>query len=230
MREGGLILRNDKDRISFDYELYPGFHLIDVEKYRSSNNIISMFTSRGCPFRCTFCTTGDKEYSERTLEQVKNEITTVANELKFKNIFFQDGTFFVRKKRVMEIAEWMIASGFNVKWKAKARTNSLLDYSADELALLKKSGLVSVFFGVESGSPRVLERMQKDTTPQDAEKSAAICRDLDIEFYASFMFAVPRETIADLRSTIAQIRRLKKINPKALIQNCIYTVARYDYV
>ncbi|MFH0840009.1 MAG: radical SAM protein [Candidatus Omnitrophota bacterium] len=221
-KKGESILKNTKSEVPFDYDIYPGFHLVDVEKYRSPNNIISVFTSRGCPFRCSFCTTGDKDYSERTLEQVKNEISFVVDKLKFKNIFFQDGTFFVKKKRVMKIAEWLVSSDINIKWKGKARTNSLLDYSAEELALLKKSGLVSVFFGVESGSQSILDRMQKGTKPEDAEKSAAICRDYGMEFYASFMFAVPHETTKDLQNTIAHIRKLKKINPKAIIQNCIY--------
>ena len=128
----------------------------------------------------------------------------------------------VRKKRVMEIADMIIKEGLDIKWKAKARVNSLLDYSNKDMVLLKKSGLVSLFFGVESGSQRILDLMKKETTPEDAEKSAAICGKYGIEFYASFMFAVPHETADDLRETIAHIHRLKAINPAEVIQNCIY--------
>ncbi|MEW5766981.1 MAG: radical SAM protein [bacterium] len=221
-KEGTIYNNGNPDTISFDYDIFPAFHLIDVEKYRSPNNVVSIFTARGCPYRCTFCTTGDKAYSERTLKQVKEEILYVVNELRFKNIFFQDGTFFVKKNRVVEIARWLVESGLKIKWKAKARANSLLSYSEEELSELKESGLVSVFFGIESGSLRVLENMRKKTKPQDAEESAEICRNYEIEFYASFMFATPYETVDDLKNTLGHIKRLKEINPKAIIQNCIY--------
>ena len=222
-KKNGVIHQNySADRIIFDYDIFPAFHLIDIEKYRSPNNAISIFSVRGCPFQCTFCTTGDKDYSERTFEQVKKEILFVVNEAKFKNIFFQDGTYFVRKKRVMDIARFFIESGLNIKWKAKARANSLLGYSEEEMSLLKKSGLVCVFFGVESGSERVLKNMRKNIKPEDAEKSAEICRRYDIEFYVSFMFAMPHETADDLKDTVNHIRRLKKINSNTIVQNCIY--------
>lgn len=218
----GNALSSDVRYLPFNYDIFPAFDSIDVEKYRSPNNVASMFTARGCPYHCTFCTTHDKGYSERTLEQVKDEIIRLVRELKFRNIFFQDGTFMVRKKRVMEIADMIVKEGLNIKWKAKARVNSLLDYSAKEMTLLKKSGLVSLFFGVESGSQRILDLMRKETMPEDAEKSAAICSKHGIEFYGSFMFAVPRETANDLRETITYIRKLKAINPNVIIQNCIY--------
>lgn len=208
--------------VSFDYDIFPGFHLVDIEKYRSPNNVVSIFTVRGCPFSCTFCTTSKQGYSERTLEQVKKEILFVVNDLKFKNIFIQDGTYFIKKERVMEIAGWIIESGLDIKWKAKARVNSLLNYSEKDLSILKESGLVSLFFGIESGSERVLRNMRKNTGPKDAEKSAEICRRNQIEFYASFLFATPGETIDDLKITIAHIKRLKEINKDIIIQNCIY--------
>lgn len=221
-KEGVIYQNNNPEPISFDYDIFPAFYIIDIEKYRSPNNIVSTFTARGCPFRCTFCTTGKQCYSERKFEQVKKEILFLVNNLKFKNIFFQDGTYFIKKKRVMEIANWLIEAGLNIKWKAKARANSLLDYSEKEFSILKKSGLVSLFFGLESGSERVLKNMKKNTKPDDAEKIAEICLRYDIEFYISFMFATPGETIDDLVTSIAHIKRLKEINPKTIIQNCIY--------
>ncbi|NQT06214.1 MAG: B12-binding domain-containing radical SAM protein [Candidatus Omnitrophica bacterium] len=217
------IYQNTKaDPRPFDYDLFPGFHLINIEKYRSPNNVASVFTARGCPFRCTFCTAPDNNYSEKKFEQVKNEILFIVNKLGFKNIFIQDGTYFIKKERVMDIARFFITSGLNIKWKAKARVSSLLDYSKEEMILLKESGLASLFFGVESGSEHVLERMRKHTKPEQAERCAQICHEFGIEFYASFMFATPSETINDLKDTINHIRRLKKINPGSVIQNCIY--------
>jgi radical SAM superfamily enzyme YgiQ (UPF0313 family) len=227
--EGLVFYRNGQimgDRLSpvvdFGYDVFPAFHLIDIEKYRSPNNIVSYFSSRGCPFGCSFCTTGDFSHSYRTLDQFDKEMNYLVNEQGFKNVFFQDGTFFISKRRVLKISKKMDDLGSDVKWKAKARANSLLEYTPDELSSLYDSGLRSVFFGIESGSQRVLDDMRKKIIPEHALKSVKICADYGFEFYASFMYATPGETTEDLRKTINLIRKIKKINPEAIIQNSVY--------
>jgi len=221
-KNGNTFQNGMSSLIPFDYDIFPAYHLISAEKYRSPNNIVSYFASRGCPFSCTFCTTGTKGYSLRKFDQVKKELLFFVNDLQFKNIFFQDGTYFVNKKKVMELSKWIIESGLNIKWKAKARANLFKDYSDNEISLLKESGLVSVFFGLESGSPRVLKNMHKNIKPEDAIKSAVICRNYDIEFYVSFMFATPLETLDDMWDNINLIRKLKEVNSNTQVQNCIY--------
>ncbi|MDO8662361.1 MAG: radical SAM protein [Candidatus Omnitrophota bacterium] len=222
-KHGGVVYENKPaEPIPFDYDIFEGWHLLDIEKYRSPNNIVAIFTARGCPFSCTFCTTGAKSYSERSFEQVQRQVLYVVNDLKFDNIFIQDGTYFFNKDRVLKIARWFVDVNLNIKWKAKARANTLFIYSDEEMRLLKKSGLVSIFFGMESGSDKVLKNMNKNIKSQDAERSAKICRSHGIEFYASYMFATPYETVEDLKATIESMRRIKQVNPDAVIQNCIY--------
>lgn len=222
-KRAGLIHNNKgRDLINIDYDIFPAFHLIDIEKYRSPNNVVSIFTARGCPFQCSFCVTNSQGYSLRSFEQAKKEVSFAVNDLKFKNIVFQDGTFFVKKDRVMQIANWLFTSGLNIKWKAKARSNSLLDYSEADFTLLKKAGLTSIFYGLESGSERILKNMRKNTKPEHAERNAQICKTYNFEFYTSFLFATPYDTIKDLKLTIKHIKKLRKINPDIIVQNCIY--------
>lgn len=208
--------------VAFDYDISPAHHLLDIEKYRSPNNIVRSFTSRGCPFSCTFCTTRDFSNSKRTIQQVTEELDYLVNILKFTSIAFTDPIFFLSKNRVLKIAQIMMELGPNIKWKAQARATSLLSYSADEMKLLRKSGLRSIMFGIESGSTRILKNMDKRTSPADAIKSAEICSDFDFEFYGSFMFATPGETIDDLHQTISLIRKIQNIHSQATIQNSVY--------
>jgi len=107
-KNGNTFQNGMSSLIPFDYDIFPAYHLISAEKYRSPNNIVSYFASRGCPFSCTFCTTGTKGYSLRKFDQVKKELLFFVNDLQFKNIFFQDGTYFVNKKKVMELSKWII--------------------------------------------------------------------------------------------------------------------------
>ena len=76
-------------------------------------------------------------------------------------------------------------------------------------------------FGVESGSQRMLDLMVKKVKREDYIKSAKILADLGIEMYASLMFAMPRETVADLKQTISLLHAMKKANPNILLANNI---------
>ena len=208
--------------IDFGYDIFPAYHLLDIEKYRSPNNIAAYFSSQGCPHRCSFCTASDFSYSSRSIQQTEQEINHIVNELGFRSLFFKDGTFFVSKKRVLAIAQMLTEFSPEVKWKAGARANSLLEYSPEEMGLLRDSGLRSVFFGIESGSQQVLNTMSKKIVPEHAVRSAQLSVEYCFEFYASLMFATPGETLEDLKQTISLIRKIKKINPDATIQNCVY--------
>ena len=227
--EGLVYINNGKVKtnapipyIGFDYDILPAYHLFDLEKYRSQNNIVGYLSAQGCPFHCSFCTEKDYTFTYRTDEQLKRELNFLIKEKGFMSLFFHDGTFFVSRKRVLKIARLFLEEYPGVKWKGNARANSLLKYSDDELKLLVDSGLRSVFFGVESASQKVLENMEKKITPEQVLKSAKICVDYGFEFYASFMFATPGETVDDLKQNIDLMNKIKEINPNATLQNSVY--------
>jgi len=221
-KNGEIVGDRTTARVGFDYDIFPGWHLLDVEKYRSPNNITSYFSSKGCPFKCTFCTTGDYSTSYRTLDQFEMEFTHITQDMGFKNIFLQDGTYFLSKKRVLPMANVIKEVSPETLWKAKAKCDSLLRWNDSELQALHDSGLRSIFFGVEHGSERMLDIMVKNITRQDTLDSARMCRDYGFEFYASFIFASPGETIDDLKQTLSLMEEIKEIIPDAMLQNCIY--------
>ncbi len=220
--DGTIAGNKSPARVNFDYEIFPGWHLLDIEKYRSANNIASYFSSKGCPFRCTFCTTGDYITSYRKHDQFALEFEHLTQKLRFKNIFFQDGTFFLSKKRVLPIAEKIREISPDTLWKAKAKATSFKKWKSHELVTLHDSGLRSIFFGIEHGSQRMLDKMKKQITRKDALDSARMCQDYGFEFYASFIFASPGETVGDLKQTLNLMDEIRAIKPDATLQNCIY--------
>ena len=205
----------------FDYEDAPAYHLINVEKYRSKNNVVSYFKTRGCPFKCTFCATGNFNTSNKLVPQYHREIRYLLQDLKFGALCFRDPTFFLKASVVMDCAELLHSIG-NITWKGQARGTFHRQYTFEQMKFMRKSGLSSVMFGVESGSQRMLDLMVKKVKREDYIKSAEVLNDLGIEMYASFMFAMPRETVADLKETIDLMHILKKINPNILLQNCVF--------
>ena len=220
-KDGKVVGNRGINPALFHYEETPGYHLIDVEKYRSKNNVVSYFKTRGCPYKCSFCATGNFDTSTRTLPQYHKEIRYLLETLKFKALCFRDPTFFLETKVVMDCAELLHKIG-NIVWKGQARGTFHRQYTFEQMKFMRKSGLTSVMFGVESGSQRMLDLMIKKVKREDYIKSAEVLNELGIEMYASFMFAMPRETIADLKETIKLIHILKKTNPNIVIQSCIY--------
>jgi len=206
----------------FNYAISPGYHLIDVERYRSKNNVVAYFKTRGCPFRCTFCATGIFDTSDRSKEQYHAEIRYLIEDLGFKSLVFRDPTFFLAKKTVLDVAQLMMDLGPDVKWKGQARATSMQKYSESELKFLKDSGLESIMFGIESGSQRMLDSMEKRIKVKNIFESVEICKETGIEFYGSFMFAMPGETVSDLKETINVMREIKKIGGNIFLQNSVY--------
>ena len=103
----------------FDYEEAPAYHLIDVEKYRSKNNVVAYFKTRGCPFKCTFCATGNFNTSHKLPSQYHREIKYLLDDLKFDNLCFRDPTFFLKASVVMDCAELIHNLGVKKNGKVK---------------------------------------------------------------------------------------------------------------
>ena len=101
----------------------------ELDTKGSENNVAAYFKTRGCPFKCTFCATGNFDTSTRTQEQYQSEIRHITNDLGFKNLVFRDPTFFLGKKTVLDCAQTMSDLGPEVHWKGQARATFHKQYS-----------------------------------------------------------------------------------------------------
>lgn len=219
---------SNNSRPIFDVRKLHGFawNLINIEDYiNPETKALGYFSSFGCPARCGFCANSweERRWLSMKTDFILNDLEYLISKYHFENILFQDSNFFVNKKRVKGLAQGFLDRNFNVKWKASIRTDQLWKYEDDVLSLLEKSGLYSLFMGIESGSQRMLDQMTKDTTPLDAIKSITKASKYSFEIHASLMFTLPNETIKDLEETIKHIEMLRKINPSIKTQTCFYS-------
>jgi len=200
----------------------PAYHLINIESYRSKNNIAGMITARGCPFSCSFCTVAQIAYINREIDTVINEIQFLINENKFQKIIFSDGLFFAQKKRVLQLFDKLKEKEVFFDFKGSMRPNTLRKWSDEEIERLKEAGLVAVNVGVETGSPKMLKKIKKDVAIEDVLHLAKITGKYDIELTAAFMCGLPNETVDDLKQTIDLIHRILDSNSKIRILNPFY--------
>lgn len=203
------------------------YHLIDLRKYMVQGpygKTVVFFTSRGCPQRCTFCfnfTFNQSRWRAFSPERVLQDIKRIqALHPDVKHFEFWDDDFFVNLKRARKIAEGIATLESPITWSvfgAHVREVTLMD--DDYLACLSKSNLKGVVVGVESGSQKMIDFIQKNFK---LDELFAVNRRLFAHHICptfSFVSGIPTEDDGDIKQTIEVMFRLKKDNPEAVVGN-----------
>ncbi|MFH1454659.1 MAG: radical SAM protein [Armatimonadota bacterium] len=197
---------------------YPDRDLYNVKKILNSTGIFpyphryfGIITSRGCPFNCSFCQPVERKIfgnkiRYRSVDNVIAEVEHVIKKYGINFIMFEDDTFTFRKDWAMRLCSEM--ERFKIKWGAQSRVDTLDDELA---AAMRKAGCRVIFFGFESGSPRILNFLRKGTKPEQAVSAARICKKNNILIFANYMLGIPTETEEDLNLTHDLI---EKIHPE----------------
>jgi radical SAM superfamily enzyme YgiQ (UPF0313 family) len=195
---------DDLDSIPF-----PNRTLVDYRRYGNvltGNGIMTtMMTSRGCPYRCIFCDRLGKKFRAISAGRVVEEIEHCLS-LGINQIFFHDDTFTVDKKRVLDICRLIHDRRLRFSFSLRSRVNTI---DEEMISGLKKAGCERISFGVESGVQRILNRIKKGITLQQAETAFYLARKYKIISLADFMIGHPDETVEDIEETIQFAKRLK---------------------
>jgi len=192
-------------------------HLFPYMKYTKSTPEIKatpleiLFTSRGCPFQCNFCSNDivwGRKFRCMSAKRIINEIEFMIEQYGTKAIYFQEDNFTVNKERIKEFSNLLIKRNIDIKWMCESRVDTVSD---SILELMRNSGCVAIFFGVESGSQRILNFLEKGITINQIENAFSLCRKFGIKTGASIMLGVPTQKKQEEKETI---RLVKKIKPE----------------
>jgi len=186
-------------------------------------SLIPSLTSRGCPHRCSFCINAilKNNWRPRTVEQVLEDLKIIKQKSYFagKKLRFWDENFFVDINRAKAIIKGMIERNLIIAWETTVRANYVRTGMIDDefMARLRQSGCYLLSFGAESGSPRILKKIQKDITIEEILTSARSCLKYGIIPQYSFMIGLPDETKEDIKLTLKLIDQLVKLSDKVQI-------------
>ncbi len=191
----------------------PARDKLDTGLYTSllgrDNVITTMFTSRGCPYRCTFC---DRPYSPvlsgfrwRSPEHVIKEIEDCLR-LGIKEAFIYDDTFTVRKDRVHELCDAIIEKKLKFRWDVRAHVNTV---NLDLLKHMAEAGCERIHYGVESGSERMMKLIRKNTNKKRVKNAFEWTRQAGMESLAYFIIGQQTETAEEIAESIALAKELK---------------------
>jgi len=191
---------------------FPARHLTPYQKYfsvvSSRKPVTTMFTSRGCPYKCSFCDRPHlgKIFRARSAKNVVDEMEA-CQKMGIKEIFIYDDTFGVDRQRVLDICSEIIKRNLNIVWDIRTRVNTV---DEEILKALKKAGCQRTNYGVEAGTQRILDILRKGITLEQIEKAFKITKEAGLETIGYFMIGSPTETREDVIQTI---RLMKKLNP-----------------
>jgi len=188
---------------------FPAWHHLDIMKYFDGGKLypyMDMISGRGCPFECIFClwpqVMHGRKYRFRSPKNVVDEMQyDIENWPKMKNgeIFFEDDTFTVNKKRAIEVCDEIISRGLDVTWSVNARSNTA---DLEMFQKMKKAGAREILIGFESGDQEMLDRMKKRITLADSVNLVKLAHKAGLVVHGCFVLGLPGETRETMERTL----------------------------
>lgn len=206
--------------VNLDEIPFPYFFDLYADTVIKNRKQVAMFTSRGCPGKCTYCkpvveTLFGHRIIFRSADNILAEVRYWKEKYDIESFLLFDDTFMVKKKLVIEFCENLISGGLGLKWSCNARVN---EFDEETINLMAKSGCVGICIGFESGSKRMLDFFKKRTTLEQAYNAASLCHKYNIDFTTNLILGVPGETEDDY---LANFEFVKKAKAKNVQCNCL---------
>ena len=188
---------------------YPAWYLFPYNRYGMlpfadlAKPSLSMTGSRGCPYRCEFCSllyTGSN-YRKRDPIKVVDEFEWLHERFGVRQVGFVDPIFPLNKDILFEFCEEVMRRDLHKKvvWLSETRVDRL---DRESLAIMRASGCRRILLGLESGVDLLLENVNKTFTTETTRKAVTMAREAGIETVGLFMIGLPGETAELSRQTI----------------------------
>jgi anaerobic magnesium-protoporphyrin IX monomethyl ester cyclase len=207
-KRNGTVAKNAPKFISNMDEIpFPARHLLPMHLYDRTIEFLkakpadTMSIARGCPFSCSFCET-KKLWGNtcRTFSpaRVLDEVEYLAAKFGTRGIYFLNDNFTIKKKETEQLCDLLKKSNLDLEWVCDTRTDLV---NRELLQKMKDAGCKAIWFGVESGSPKILKRINRTIPLEQTENAFKLCKQVGIRVACSFMLGFPDETLEDLEAT-----------------------------
>ncbi|MGP7987403.1 MAG: B12-binding domain-containing radical SAM protein [Desulfobaccales bacterium] len=185
----------------------PDYGLIHGKKSRRRLPVVSISTSRGCPFNCSFCSVIQmfgRKYRTHSVDRTMEEIRQ--NGAQGKHVFFCDDNFTANRGRTKELCERLLQENLKIEWSAQVRVEAAGD--PELLDLMAKSGCFAVFEGLESINPATLKAYNKSQTVEGIKEAVANFHRFGINVHGMFVFGAEEDHYQVIRDTVKISRQM----------------------
>jgi anaerobic magnesium-protoporphyrin IX monomethyl ester cyclase len=209
---GGTIITPARKLIENIDELpFPAMEKIKVHQYFGCNHVkpyITMVTARGCPFNCSFCSKQHwgESFRFHSAERVVAEVEHYVKDLGIRAIDFYDDTFTMPRSRIIKVLELIKQKNIKFDFGLMTRVDCV---DPELLSLLKEGGCKVIAYGVEFGSSRIQQEVNKVLLAEKVKNAFQSAEKAGIRTVGFFMIGHPEETEEDIQQTISLIRQIK---------------------
>ena len=227
-KENGEIHKTEPRELIKDLDIipFPAWHLFPMENYIAclmlrhfdvSARATVVMTSRGCPYGCIYCSTRQmfgRGFRSRSVDNIMEEVKFLIKEYKINAIQFNDDIFTVDKGRVYEICDRLDAENLQIPWYAETRINQV-----DEKLLrrMSEAGCRVVGYGIESGSQKIMDALNKQTTVEQGKQAVKLTWKAGIIPFTFLMVGMFGETKETIQDTINFCREVNVGGPVAYL-------------
>jgi len=228
-RDGDSIFFNEKVPPVMDLDLlpFPAWDLFPMEAYivnhaepsKPTDRFGNIFSSRGCPYTCSFCYRMEESIRMRSVDNVMEEMGIMIDKFNINYFQFQDELCMISEKRILEICDGIEKNKFKVEFYLNGRLNIV---TKNIVKRLKEVGCRFINYGVESADENVLRQMNKKLTLEQIHKGLQITIDSGIEPGVNILFGNPGDTKESFQksyellkkyNTYCQCRTIKPVSP-----------------
>ncbi len=186
--------------------------LVDVPKYFQSSygckKMLYLYAAKGCPFSCTFCYNKDFHkctYRKKPLDILLDEIRLLVTDYGMDGVYFADEMWCRNTAEMREICDRLRNMNLDFVWGCQTRIGI---FEKEDFEYMYNSGCRWIFFGIESGSEKMLKQINKRIDYDKIIPTFSACKEANIACIGSFITALPDETQQDLQDTVNLIEKL----------------------
>jgi radical SAM superfamily enzyme YgiQ (UPF0313 family) len=208
------------------------YYLVNLRDYNSigynpNNPSIALMISRGCPYRCSFCSIVclyNRSWRSYSIKRIIEDLYELETKYRVKDFFFMDDNIAANPKFFSEFVKALVKADRGYTWGAAGiRADSILKLDKETLNNLVKSGCKNLDIGMESGNQRILDLIKKDTSLEMLREANKKLRKYPFILKCTFIAGFPTETEEEFLDTLRFRKIIEEENPNAVTPIFFYT-------
>jgi radical SAM superfamily enzyme YgiQ (UPF0313 family) len=208
-----------------DRDAIPMDQYLNTWKTHHGYSSISLITARGCPYTCTWCSHSvfGETHRRRTPEDVADEVAWIAEQYHPDQLWYADDVFTIQPRWFLQYAAELKRRQLAIRFECISRADRL---NAEIVAALAEMGCFRLWIGAESGSQRILDRMQRKANIEDVQLKTKMLQAKGIQVGMFIMLGYDGEEVGDIEATIDH---LKKSGPDLFLTTVAYPIKGTKY-